>query len=114
VSTVQQSLLKHLEVADATLIVQGRLARGVQQQLFSIRTVPFGSLSERLYRIMRGTARELGKRANLEIHGGQTELDRAVLEKLVGPLEHLLRNALDHGIEPRRGEGGRRNRRRLR
>jgi chemosensory pili system protein ChpA (sensor histidine kinase/response regulator) len=101
VSTVQQSLLKNLEVADAALVAQGRLARGVQQQLFSIRTVPFGNLSERLYRIMRGTARELGKRANLEIRGGQTELDRAVLEKLVGPLEHLLRNALDHGIEPR-------------
>ena len=101
VSTVQQSLLKNLEVADAALLAQGRLARGVQQQLFSIRTVPFGNLSERLYRIMRGTARELGKRANLEIRGGQTELDRAVLEKLVGPLEHLLRNALDHGIEPR-------------
>ena len=100
VSTVQQSLLKNLDVADAALIVQGRLARDVQQQLFSIRTVPFGSLSERLYRILRGTARELGKRANLEIQGGQTELDRAVLEKLVGPLEHLLRNALDHGIEP--------------
>ena len=101
VSTVQQSLLKNLDVADAALIAQGRLARDVQQQLFSIRTVPFGSLSERLYRILRGTARELGKRANLEIRGGQTELDRAVLEKLVGPLEHLMRNALDHGIEPR-------------
>ena len=86
----------------------------MQQQLFSIRTVPFGSLSERLYRIMRATARELGKRANLEIRGAQVELDRAVLEKLVGPLEHLLRNALDHGIEPRAAahEGGQvRNRR---
>ncbi len=101
VSTVQQSLLKNLDVADAALSAQGRFARDVQQQLFSIRTVPFGSLSERLYRILRGTARELGKRANLEIRGGQTELDRAVLEKLVGPLEHLLRNALDHGIENR-------------
>ena len=101
VSTVQQSLLKNLDVADSALITQGRLARDVQQQLFAIRTVPFGSLSERLYRILRGTARELGKRANLEIRGAQTELDRAVLEKLVGPLEHLLRNALDHGIEPR-------------
>jgi chemosensory pili system protein ChpA (sensor histidine kinase/response regulator) len=101
VSTVQQSLLKNLDVADAALSMQGRLARDVQQQLFSIRTVAFASLSERLYRILRGTARELGKRANLEIRGGQTELDRAVLEKLVGPLEHLLRNALDHGIENR-------------
>ncbi|HEX9301912.1 MAG TPA: Hpt domain-containing protein [Casimicrobiaceae bacterium] len=101
VSTVQQSLLKNLDDADAALLAQARLSREVQQQLFSIRTVPFGSLSERLYRILRATAKELDKRANLEIRGGQTELDRSVLEKLVGPLEHLLRNALDHGVETR-------------
>ena len=101
VSTVQQSLLKNLDEADAALLAQARLSRDVQQQLFSIRTVPFGSLSERLYRILRQTAKELDKRANLEIGGTQVELDRSVLEKLVGPLEHLLRNALDHGIETR-------------
>src|SRR6185369_8364882 len=82
-------------------LAQARLSREMQQRLFAIRTVPFGSLSERLYRILRATARELDKRVNLEIHGGQTELDRSVLEKLAGPLEHLLRNALDHGIETR-------------
>ena len=101
VSTVQQSLLRNLDDADAALLAQARLSRDVQQQLFAIRTVPFGSLSERLYRILRGAAKELDKRANLEILGAQTELDRSVLEKLVGPLEHLLRNALDHGIESR-------------
>ncbi len=101
VSTVQQSLLKNLDEAGAALLAQARLSRDVQQQLFSIRTVPFGSLSERLYRILRQTAKELDKRANLEIRGTQVELDRSVLEKLVGPLEHLLRNALDHGIESR-------------
>jgi chemosensory pili system protein ChpA (sensor histidine kinase/response regulator) len=101
VATVQQSLLKNLDEADAALLAQARLSRDVQQQLFSIRTVPFGSLSERLYRILRQTAKELDKRANLEIRGTQVELDRSVLEKLVGPLEHLLRNALDHGIESR-------------
>jgi len=101
VSTVQQSLLKNLDEADAALLAQARLSRDVQQQLFSIRTVPFGSLSERLYRILRQTAKELDKRANLEIRGTQVELDRSVLEKLVGPLEHLLRNALDHGVEGR-------------
>ncbi|MEO8674955.1 MAG: Hpt domain-containing protein, partial [Casimicrobiaceae bacterium] len=101
VSTVQQSLLKNLDDADAALVAQARLSRDVQQQLFSIRTVPFGSVSERLYRILRATAKDLDKRANLEIRGGQVELDRSVLEKLVGPLEHLLRNALDHGIESR-------------
>ncbi len=99
VSTVQQSLLKNLDDAEAALVAQARLSRDVQQRLFSIRTVPFGSLSQRLYRILRATARELDKRANLEIQGGQVELDRSVLEKLAGPLEHLLRNALDHGIE---------------
>ena len=99
VSTVQQALLKNLDDADAALLAQARMSREVQQRLFSIRTVPFGSLSERLYRILRTTARELDKRANLEIKGSQVELDRSVLEKLVGPLEHLLRNALDHGIE---------------
>ena len=103
-STVQQALLKNLDDADAALLAQARLSREVQQQLFSIRTVPFGSLSERLYRIMRTTAKELDKRANLEIHGAQVELDRSVLEKLVGPLEHLLRNALDHGIEIARSD----------
>jgi len=101
VSTVQHSLLKNLDDADAALLAQARLSREVQQRLFSIRTVPFGSLSERLYRILRTTAKELDKRANLEIHGAKVELDRSVLEKLVGPLEHLLRNALDHGIESR-------------
>src|SRR5438093_4786215 len=101
VSTVQQSLLKNLDDADVALLAQARLSREMQQQLFSIRTVPFGSLSERLYRILRQTAKELDKRANLEIRGAQVELDRSVLEKLVGPLEHLLRNALDHGIESR-------------
>ncbi len=101
VSTVQQSLLKNIDDADAALLAQARLSRDVQQRLFAIRTVPFGSVSERLYRILRATARELDKRANLEIVGGQVELDRSVLEKLVGPLEHLLRNALDHGIESR-------------
>jgi chemosensory pili system protein ChpA (sensor histidine kinase/response regulator) len=103
VSTVQQSLLRNLDDADAALLAQARLSRDVQQRLFAIRTVPFGSLSERLYRIMRTTARELDKRANLEIHGAQTELDRSVLEKLVGPLEHLLRNSIDHGLESRDG-----------
>ncbi|MDE2359882.1 MAG: Hpt domain-containing protein [Betaproteobacteria bacterium] len=101
VSTVQQSLLKNLDDADVALLSQARLSRDVQQRLLAIRTVPFNSLTERLYRTLRKTARELGKRANLEINGAQTELDRSVLEKLAGPLEHLLRNALDHGIESR-------------
>ncbi len=101
VSTVQQGLLRNIDEADAALVAQARLSRDMQQQLLSIRTVPFGSLAERLYRILRQVAKELDKRVNLDIQGAQVELDRSVLEKLSGPLEHLLRNALDHGIETR-------------
>src|SRR2546428_11421518 len=64
-----------------------------------VRMVPFGSLSERLYRILRQTGKEVGKRANLDIKGTQVELDRSVLERMTAPFEHLLRNAVTHGIE---------------
>src|SRR5205809_6346483 len=64
-----------------------------------MRAVPFSNLNERLYRIMRQTAREVGKKAELEIEGGQVELDRSVLERIGAPLEHMLRNALGHGLE---------------
>ncbi|MCL2297886.1 MAG: Hpt domain-containing protein [Proteobacteria bacterium] len=100
VSTVQQALLAHLDKTSIALLSQARVSRDVQQALFSVRTVPFSSVTERLYRILRMLSKELQKRANLEIEGAHHGLDRAVLERLVGPLEHLLRNALAHGIEP--------------
>jgi chemosensory pili system protein ChpA (sensor histidine kinase/response regulator) len=54
-----------------------------------------------MYRVVRQAAKELGKRVNLEIKGGDAELDRGVLERMSGPIEHLLRNAVAHGIESR-------------
>ncbi|SDG77470.1 Hpt domain-containing protein [Propionivibrio dicarboxylicus] len=99
VATVQQSLLKNLDNANAALAAQARLNRTLQNELMAVRMVPFGSLSDRLYRIVRQTSKELDKRVNLEIHGAQVELDRSVLDKMVAPLEHLLRNAVAHGLE---------------
>jgi len=99
VATVQQSLLRHLDAAESTLNVQGRLNRDMQQGLMSVRMVPFASLADRLHRIVRQTAKELGKPASLAIRGGQVELDRGVLDRMVGSFEHLLRNAVSHGIE---------------
>ena len=101
VATVQQNLLKNLDDANAAIIAQARLNREVQQELMAIRMVPFGSLADRLYRIVRQTSKELNKRANLEIKGGQVELDRSVLDKMAAPLEHMLRNAIAHGLERR-------------
>lgn len=101
VATVQQNLLKNLDDANAAITAQARLNRSLQQSLMSVRMVPFASQSERLYRLVRQTAKEVGKRANLELHGGQVELDRSVLEKVLSPLEHMLRNAVAHGLETR-------------
>jgi chemosensory pili system protein ChpA (sensor histidine kinase/response regulator) len=99
VATVQQSLLKSLDESNAALANQGRLNRELQQALMSVRMVPFAGIVERLYRITRQTAKEIGKRADLEVHGSQIELDQNIINKMIGPLEHLLRNAVSHGIE---------------
>ncbi|MEO8410176.1 MAG: Hpt domain-containing protein, partial [Propionivibrio sp.] len=101
VGTVQQNLLKNLDDANAAIVAQARLNREVQQELMAVRMIPFGSLADRLYRIVRQTSKELNKRVNLEISGSQVELDRSVLDKIGAPLEHMLRNAIAHGIEER-------------
>ncbi|MDB5802539.1 MAG: pilL [Rhodocyclales bacterium] len=99
VTTIQQNLLRNLDGADAALHAQGRLSRDLQQALMGVRMVPFSDATDRLYRVVRQTAKELGKRANLDIQGGNIEIDRGVLDKMIAPLEHLLRNAIAHGIE---------------
>jgi len=99
VMSCQQGLQKYTGDTDAALLQQSRISREVQQDLMRVRAVPFANLSERLYRIVRQVARELGKKAELEITGAEVELDRGVLERIGAPLEHMLRNALVHGIE---------------
>lgn len=101
VATVQQNLLKNLDDANAAILAQSRLNRSLQQELMSVRMIPFASQAERLYRIVRQTAKDVGKRANLDIVGGQVEIDRSVLDKMLAPIEHMLRNAVTHGIETR-------------
>ncbi len=99
VTTVQHALLRNLDHADAAVISQARQNRELSQSLMGIRMVHFNSIADRLYRVVRLAAKELGKKANLDIRGGQIELDRSVLEKMTGPIEHLLRNAVTHGLE---------------
>ena len=99
VQTVQQNLMQNLDEATAALNAQTRLNRDLQQGLMGIRMVPFSSIGERLYRVVRQTGKELGKRANLELTGAEIELDCSVLEKMTAPFEHLLRNAIAHGLE---------------
>jgi chemosensory pili system protein ChpA (sensor histidine kinase/response regulator) len=99
VQTIQQSMLKHLDETDAAILAQARLNRELQQGLMNVRMVSFNSITDRLYRIVRQTGKELNKRANLELQGTNVELDRSVLEKMIAPFEHLLRNSIVHGLE---------------
>jgi chemosensory pili system protein ChpA (sensor histidine kinase/response regulator) len=99
VHTVQQSMLQNLDQTAAVMMVQSRLNKELQQGLMNVRMVSFNSITDRLYRIVRQTGKELNKRANLELQGTSVELDRSVLEKMVAPFEHLLRNSIVHGLE---------------
>ena len=101
VSTLQVNISKTVDGATDDLHTQARLTRELQQDLMRVRMVPFASISERLYRITRQASKELDKRVNLDIRGTSVEIDRSVLEKMAGPFEHLLRNAIVHGIEKR-------------
>ena len=84
---------------DTLLLQQSRVATDLQDGLLRTRMVPVSAQMNRLQRVVRQTARTLGKKARLEIGGTVGEMDRTILDNIMGPLEHLLRNAVGHGIE---------------
>jgi len=71
----------------------------LHQEVLHARLRPFGDVVPNLRRLVRDISSEMGKKVRLEVSGDRTEVDRDILEKLRSPLEHLLRNALDHGLE---------------
>ena len=76
-----------------------RLIESIRNSTLKLRMVPIGDTFARFKRVVRDTAAELGKDVALEIIGGDTELDKAMVERIADPLMHLVRNALDHGLE---------------
>ncbi len=99
VATVQHSLARDLDEGEKALASQAQTTRDVQQDLMAIRMVQFSSVSDRLYRVSRLSAKESEKRVALDIIGEQVEVDRSVMDRIAAPVEHLLRNAIVHGIE---------------
>lgn len=97
--TTHKNLREIQRAAAAAVDQQAHLNRRLQQDLLRLRTVPFSHYAERFYRTVRQAAKDTGKQADLVIQGNSIELDRDVLDKISAPLEHLLRNALVHGIE---------------
>jgi chemosensory pili system protein ChpA (sensor histidine kinase/response regulator) len=84
---------------ETLLLQQSRINTDLQEGLMRSRMVPFSRLVPRLRRIVRQAATELGKEVDFDLDNVEGEMDRTVLERMVAPLEHMLRNAVDHGIE---------------
>jgi two-component system chemotaxis sensor kinase CheA len=105
---IAQSLIRHnpslASVRDARL--QGDLAQlarttsEVQRTAMAMRMIPIGQLFARTARLVRDLSRKAGKLAELETRGEDTELDKTIAEELADPLMHMVRNSIDHGIEP--------------
>ncbi len=95
-----KDLLSNLTTeAEGLLVQQSRVTAELQDGLMRTRMVPFERHVGRLTRLVRQAATEAGKRAELAVEGASGELDRQVLDKMLPPLEHMLRNAVVHGIE---------------
>ncbi|HMM76000.1 MAG TPA: chemotaxis protein CheA [Gammaproteobacteria bacterium] len=92
--------LAQLEKLRAGVTQLERNTRELQESVMSIRMMPISFSFNRFPRLVRDLSAKLGKQINLKMAGENTELDKTVLEKIGDPLVHLVRNALDHGIEP--------------
>jgi chemosensory pili system protein ChpA (sensor histidine kinase/response regulator) len=97
--SIQGLLDEHTRLAESLLLQQSRAGAELQEGLMRARMVPFESMLPRLRRLVRQEAEALGKRVRLNVEGAQGELDRGVLERMAAPFEHMLRNALVHGLE---------------
>ena len=99
VASINELLLGLTNEADTLLTQQGRVTADIQDGLMQTRMVPFQRHVARFARVVRQTAAETGKVAELVVHGASSELDRHVLDSMLPALEHLLRNSVVHGIE---------------
>lgn len=77
----------------------GNFTEAIRDAALTLRMVPIGDTFQKFKRVVRDTAKSLNKQIELEIEGSETELDRSMVEKLNDPLMHIVRNAMDHGIE---------------
>jgi len=96
---LKNTLLDRTRDTETLLLQQQRINTDLQEKLMRTRMVPFSRLVPRLRRIVRQVSGEVGKRVTFDVLNPEGELDRTLMERVVAPLEHMLRNAVDHGIE---------------
>jgi len=96
---LKETLNEKLIGTETLLLHQSRINTDLQEGLMKTRMVPFARIVPRLRRIVRQVGIELGKKVELRMDNIQGEMDRSVLDRMVAPLEHMIRNSVDHGIE---------------
>lgn len=96
---LKETLSDKLVGTESLLVHQSRINTDLQEGLMQTRMVPFSRIVPRLRRIVRQISQEVGKDVQLKMENIHGEMDRTVLDRIVAPLEHLIRNAVDHGIE---------------
>ncbi len=99
--SIEDMLLNLTRESETLLLQQSRVNTELQESLMHTRMVPLAEYAPRLRRIVRQTSSELDKRTTLAFHGAEVEMDRNVVERMMAPLEHMLRNSIAHGIEDR-------------
>lgn len=97
---LQRSLMRQGDGLARAADAQVRELRGLQSSLQAVRSQPFGAIEARLRHVVRQAARESGREVECVVTGASVEVDRSLLDRLAGPLEHVLRNAVVHGVEP--------------
>ena len=100
---LKNTLLDRNKDTETLLLQQARINTELQEKLMRTRMVPFSRLVPRLRRIVRQISGEVDKRVDFDVLNPEGELDRSLMERVVAPLEHMLRNAVDHGIETSEG-----------
>ena len=96
---VRRDLMKLMSQQDAARARADRYIQGVAASLHRARLTPADAINDRMHNVVWSTARELGKDVSFELVGARVEMDRLLLEKILGPLDHVLRNSVAHGIE---------------
>ncbi|MBE0509506.1 MAG: Hpt domain-containing protein [Chromatiales bacterium] len=99
--SIEEILTGLTRETETLLLQQSRVNTDLQESLIRTRMVPLVENAPRLRRVVRQTAADVGKRASLNFEGVEVEMDRSVVERLMAPLEHMLRNSIAHGIEDR-------------
>ncbi len=97
--SIEDTLLDLSRETETLLLQQARVNTELQESLMHTRMVPLVENAPRLRRIVRQTCADLGKQATLHFQGADVEMDRTVVERMMAPLEHMLRNSIAHGIE---------------